>query len=765
MRTWTLAFLCGILFIQQFTLLPNLSWAVVCIVIAVFTEITLVKKCQPIRLISAALLGVAFVLWSTHAILSWNLPKQLEGKPLQISGYIANIPNVSEHRTTFLFALTQLESKSTHALIKLSWQNTNIVLHAGDQWQFVARLKRVHGLMNPGGFDYEARALQEGIRANGYIVNQPGNKLLSSHWYHFTLNRIRQNLKEKIEKNLVASNTSPWITALALGERQNISADNWQVLRNTGTNHLMAIAGLHIGLMSGLVFVIVNWLWRRVPYLTLKIPSQQVGSIAALFMAVVYSALAGFSIPTQRACIMLSIALIMLLLRRKMLAWQAWCVAMLSVLLLHPLCVLSESFWLSFGSVALIIFGVSDRLSPSGLWWKLGRIQWVVALGLIPPSIWLFQQCSFVAFLANSIAIPWVGFIVVPLTLLGSVLVFFSTKCGSLILLLADKALNMLWQILTYLSHLSWASWYLVIPDNWVLIAACIGMIILLLPAGFPGKYLGIIWLLPLIFYHYPTPRAGNVWFTLLDVGQGLSTVIQTKNHLLVFDAGPKLGSNYDMGESVVTPFLHSIGARKIDLLVVSHGDNDHIGGTSALFHYFKIKAVKTSAPEKFTTFPATYCLRGDHWVWDDVAFEFLYPAKDKLNLDNDSSCVLRITNAKQQHILLTGDIEKFAETDLVQTSANLLETDILVAPHHGSKTSGLNQFINDVKPQYVFFPVGYRNRYHFPNSNVMEKYRNLGAKLFATDDVGAIQVKLNGGVIEPVLYRQAHKHYWNVSL
>lgn len=262
------------------------------------------------------------------------------------------------------------------------------------------------------------------------------------------------------------------------------------------------------------------------------------------------------------------------------------------------------------------------------------------------------------------------------------------------------------------------------IPNTWILLTACLGILIVLLPAGFPGKWLGVFWFLPFIFYQYPAPDVGEVWFSLLDVGQGLSAVIQTKHHVLVFDAGPKFTPNYDMGESVVAPFLRSIGTHKIDMLVISHPDNDHLGGAPSLFHYFKIKNTKTSAPDRLLPFPSEYCLRGQSWEWDKVNFTFLYPTLDNLNLDNDSSCVLLVTNKANKSILLTGDIEKFAEKYLIQNDIKKLSADILIAPHHGSKTSVVDEFIEWVNPHYVLFPVGYRNRYHFPHQNVVEKYQ-----------------------------------------
>lgn len=757
MLLFTLTFLLGDVLLQQFSHLPNLFWISGFIVFFIF--IFYFNK----KIALGMLLGFFWTFFYAEMHLAEKLPNELEGKKMIVRGYIAAIPNISKNSAAFLFSLNQIQNHTSHGLIRLSWRYTDRQLRVGDQWQLAVKLKKIHGLMNPSGFDYEAWAFQEGIIANGYIVNDSINQLISHRGFMYPINRFRQMLNEKIISQLPKTETSSWITALAIGERQGISQDKWEVLRSTGTNHLMAIAGLHIGFMSSFIFALVSFVWRRISYLVIRIPAQHAGAIAALGMALLYSMLAGFSIPTQRACIMLTVFLIILLLRRKIISWQTWSVALLMVLLINPLSVLTESFWLSFGSVALIIYGVSARLNPKGIWWKWGRIQWVIAFGLIPLSVWLFHQCSFTSFIANSIAIPWVGFIIVPLTLLGCFCLFFSAKMSGFFLILADKNLAILWKILTYFSHISWGVWYPSVTHHWIIVSAIIGVVILLFPMGLPGRGFGLIWLLPLLLSKPLLPKNGEAWFTLLDVGQGLSAVVQTKNHVLIFDAGAKLGDNYDMGRSVVIPFLQINGIKKIDMLVISHGDNDHMGGANAILQQMDVSEIVTSVPELFPEKEVEYCLKDRSWRWDGVVFQFLYPPAENLSLGNNSSCVLKITT-QNQSLLLTGDIEKLAEKFLVQHSPDQLKADILIAPHHGSKTSGLDEFIQRVHPSYVLFPVGYRNRYHFPNVTVVEKYQNINAKEYDSVHAGAIKFMLSPTrlTLSPELYRIAHARYWN---
>jgi competence protein ComEC len=774
---FALAFSAGILLLQQFSYLPQKQWISYLVSIFVVTWILfLVSKInldffrnQLYRNLLIAIMGVslgfAWCLSFVYAQKSWSLPPTFEGKTLEATGYIASIPVQSSELVSFLFSVKKIklneETYSHSGLVHLSWYKKDLSnLHVGDRWRLNIRLKKIHSTQNPGGFDFEAWALQEGLRAKGYVIPKGNNILLESNPFKYLLYRIREKIKNKIEHHLPKSSTSPWITALVVGERHNIDQENWEILRNTGTNHLMAIAGLHIGFMSGLVYFIISFFWRLSLRLPLYLPAQHVAAVGSLVMALLYSALAGFSLPTQRACIMLCAFLLTGLSRRKTFTWQAWSLALIFVLLINPLVVLTESFWLSFGAVAFIIYGVSGRLAPEGIWWKWGRLQWVISLGLIPFSLWLFQQCSVVSFLANAIAIPWVACLIVPFSLLGSATLFLSNKLGALLLISADKMLAWLWVILAWFSHIEGSSWYHDIPSVWVLLAALLCVILLLIPAGFPGRWFGLVGLVALVNIQPDKPKSGEIWLTLLDVGQGLSTVIQTKEHVLVFDAGAKLSPNYDMGESIVIPFLRTQNITKVDRVVVSHGDNDHIGGVPAILKRLSVSDVKTSVPDKLAFHNVSYCMSGEAWEWDQVKFNFLYPTVDNLNKNNDSSCVLKISTGKYS-ILLTGDIEKYAEKMLVANQAENLSSTILIAPHHGSKTSAENSFLNLVSPQFVLFPIGYRNRYHFPHASVIKKYDELGSEKIDTVSAGAVYFKLTPDSLKYYNYRDRHRRYW----
>lgn len=767
MILFTLSFLMGDLYLQSFANLPSIKMTCFLFIACFFIFICLKKYKYGQCVLLAFILGFTWSTWYARSLLTWSLQKELEGKPLIIKGYVASIPSIDKVGTHFLFSVTVFQAQKMPGafffrpiFFRITCREQR-PMNVGDQWQFLVRLKRIHGIQSPGAFDFEAWALQKSIRAEGYVLPSKENKWLSHSWYQYMIDQYRQKLKMRIQPYLSASHTSPWLLALILGEHDHIRQEDWLILRQTGTNHLMAIAGLHIGVISALAHGVVSSIWRFVPWLMLRLPAIEAGNLAAFTVAILYSALAGFSLPTKRACIMISIFILTQLSRRIINPWYAWSLAMLIVLVFNPLSVLTESFWLSFGTIALIFYGMGGRLTPRGWWWRWGRAQWVIGLGLIPLTLFFFQQCSFISFIANSVAIPWLSFLILPFCLLSVMCLFFSPDLAHFLLSIADKNLSGLWSILTWLSKLSIASWQQAIPHYGILLMMIIGILLLLLPNGMPGRWLGLIWLLPCILLKPANPAWGEVWMTLLDVGQGLSVIIQTQNHLLVYDAGPKYDAYFDAGESVVLPYLYHIGARHIDGLVISHGDNDHLGGAYALLNAFQVNAIYTSIPGLLLSPVTHYCLAGLSWQWDDVRFSFLYPTKETLQLNNDSSCVLRIESVKKV-ILLTGDIEKFAEKKLL-AMASPLSAHLLIAPHHGSKTSGRAEFISAVNPQYVLYATGYRNRYHFPHHQVMAAYAKLHVKQFNTAHTGTLQFKTEKGnstfLIQ--LYRQMHPRYW----
>lgn len=768
MIIFILAFLMGDICVQTFSQLPNILLIMIFVTMSIIFWIASYSYFRYSYLPFAFFLGLLWSSYFANNILTWNLAKEMESKPLVISGYVSSLPISDQLGTKFEFKINKLQFENSiqypNTSIRLLWKVNAESIKVGDEWRLHVKLKRIHGIRSPGAFDFEAWALQKAIRANGYVIRNSDCRLLSHHIYHYPVAQFRQYLQTKIIELSPHTPTSPWLMALIIGERQGISQEDWRVLRSTGTNHLMAIAGLHIGIIAGFIHFLASWIWRRFPRLVLIKPASEVGACAALVVALLYSVISGFSLPTQRACLMLMVFILAVLSRRVIQSWAAWSLALFVVLLMNPLSVLSESFWLSFCTLALIIIGMQGRLSPKGIWWKWGRVQWVIAIGLIPITLYFYQQFSLISFIANSVAIPWLGLAILPFCFLSSILILLSPDIGKLLLLIADKSLAGLWKFLTLMANIQFSSWHFTIPNIGLFILMMIGFCILLWPAGIRGKWIGGIWIFPVIFNMPITPSRSDFWMTVLDVGQGLAVVVRTTNHLMVYDAGPNYNGNLDMGENVVIPYLRTLNTNKIDKLIISHGDNDHIGGAQALIRALPINDIQTSVPEKFSTVHARTCLAGESWKWDNVNFTFLYPDQNNLNLGNDSSCVLQISNDKHT-VLLTGDIEKYAEKNLISQNQFILNSDILVVPHHGSKTSGLQKFIDRVNPKIVVYAIGYQNRYHFPHKDIMQAYQRIHALPFDTVSSGSLFFKISNDNIflsVPEQYRLMHQKYWN---
>ncbi len=709
------------------------------------------------RLVRILLLFLLLFIWAViyaHHIKSWSLPQRDIGKDLTISGYVASLPQTAGDHVKFTFAWNDTK-------LALSWYRNYPILKAGEKWQFVVRLKPPHGFMNPGGFDYEKYLFQHGIRATGYVKQ---GKLLAAGGYKYPVTQLRQYLAGKIKQALPNNQFTGLLEALTIGSRNDLAPAQWQVFRNTGTSHLVAISGLHIGLVAGFMYFLVLFLWRRVELLSLKFPAQKSAAIGALFGAFTYSLMAGFALPTQRALIMISVFMLAVLSDRNLRPWYGIFMALILVLLLDPLAPLSAGFWLSFSAVSILIYSFSGRSGASGFWYKWIQPQLVVSIGLMPVLLLFFQQVSPLFIGANLVAIPWIGFVVVPLALSGCVMLLISNNIGAWLLWLASKAISLIWPYLQWLSTRSEFLWHHAVPNLWLLIAAVIGVLLLLAPRGFRGRWLGVIWLLPLLIWRPIGPKPGEVWLTLLDVGQGLATIVRTQHHVMIYDTGPKYSATFDTGAAVVVPYLRQQGVNNVDLMVISHGDNDHIGGAQAVLQNLHVKSILTSVPQRFPAGDAKYCEAGQSWKWDGVIFKVLSPPSQYNNLEgNNASCVVQIQDGKNS-ILLTGDIQALAEKGLVHKYHDKLHAAILVAPHHGSNTSSTKAFVSAVFPQYILFPTGFLNKFKFPSKKVLVRYEQIHAEAFNTAQSGAITFKFNSSktVRIPQEYRKLHHNYWN---
>lgn len=767
-----LSFLAGIMFVQQLAELPNTSILIASFIIALLLLVLRhfyndLKLSGLFDSLIFMLLGACWLSFHASDYLEHRLAEKLAGQDFYVEGVIRDIPTSHDRVQRFMLDVNHFEVADERVdlpeRLRLSWYYGPQV-KAGEHWRLLVRLKPPHGFMNPGGFDYEGWLYHKNIHATGYIRKSEDNRKLADASV-LSLDALRQRISADIQSILKDEEQVGLITALAVGDRSPINDEDWDTLIRTGTNHLMAISGLHIGLAAAFGFWVVR---RLVPVVVMKhIPAQHIGIVGGLAIALVYALLAGMSIPTQRALLMLSCFVVMLLLKRTSSAINVMATALFAILLWDPVSVLSAGFWFSFLAVSVIFYVFSGRLSNAQGWRvrirQWGWMQFSIALALFPFSLLLFQQTSLISPLANLILVPYVSFLVVPLVLLALLLMPLSSLLSEYLLIAANELLALIWPLIEALSMHPWAYWVKAAPDWPVLLLALAGVALLLAPRGFPVRWLGGVMLLPIILNTSDRPATGNFEMTILDVGQGLSVAVRTSDHVLVFDAGNKFGSRLDAGKAVVIPFLRQWSVNRLDKLVISHGDADHIGGAQAIVNVYPEVEVIGQDIESIVAKNKDTCLRGDQWQWDGVDFEFLHPDDQTYSRRNNRGCVLKVS-AGAKHLLITADIEYAVERQLIKIYGHELQSQVLVVPHHGSKTSSRQAFIDAVDPDIALLPVGYRNRYHHPKTDVVNRYRESGAATYHVGHLGAVTVLFDAqkGIKLVDEYRKSSRKYWN---
>ena len=755
-----LGLLLGMGVIQQLPLLPP-AW--ISLPLAV-VALSLLRLRQFFLL--AIVAGLAWA-WGYGA---WRLADALPMSPgrqeVLVEGWVKGIPSPMDRGLRFDVRVTRVISPAGAVVprtVRVSWYDGVLPIKAGDSWQLRLSLRQPRGMMNPGGFDYEQWLFAQGIRAVGYVRDTGENRPIKvSPTLAMWLQSARQRIYDRLGAALGDSPVAGLLKALTMGEQDDITRPQWEVLRRTGTAHLIAISGSHIGLIAGFVFWVTLKLTARLGIMRWSPPA--IAAWAGLLAALAYSALADFAIPTQRAMIMIVVAMAGIIHRRNTRSSHILALALITVLLWDPLAVVAPGFWLSFAAVALIAYVVSGRLDPPRPGRLLWRINWVTAIGLAPLLLLFFGQVSLVSPVANLLAVPILGTVLIPLCLTGALLLAVIPSAGQAVLQWADIIMQGAWKMLEAFSAWPYAQWLQAQPPLWNIVLAMLGMIWLLAPRGIPARWLGLVLCLPAVFHEPDRPTPGAYRLTLLDVGQGLAAIIETRDKIIVYDTGARLSASFDMGSAVIEPYLRARGIRRLDSLVISHGDNDHIGGARSLLDAFPVDQLYTSVPRRFREItPVVECKAGQQWEWDGVRFAMLGPLTAGTK-ENDNSCVLRVSG-QGGSVLLTGDIEAAAERQLLERDGASLRSDILIVPHHGSKTSSSEAFVEQVGPRWALIPAGYLNRFGFPHPSVMERYRTHEVATLSTGQAGAIVMEVNPdtGVSVPILWRQQYQRYWTV--
>ncbi len=801
MRSTIIGFVIGAAWLQTRATLPQyfsilLLLIAACVLLALARHSILHKFKTPLLALFGAVLGFVWAALFAQYYLSHELPKELEGKDITVIGTVASLPNYFERGVRFNFAVEEVlpldgVAPAIPRKLALSWyssfnpQDRQGIgeIHAGERWQLTLRLRRPHGNANPYGFDYERWLLEQNIRATGYVrPDQKAefkNERLAPFVFSFNnvVERSRGWLRARIEQTLQGQPYAGVIVALVVGDQRAISQPDWAVFNRTGVSHLISISGLHITMIAAMFAGLVFALWRRSFFtsvsLPLRLPAQKAAALAGGLAALVYVLLAGSGVPAQRTLYMLTVVALALWYGRLTSVSHVLCLALGVVVLLDPWSVLGPGFWLSFGAVAVILYvSVGRARAPVKAGqprWRValrnaGMTQYAVTIGLVPLTVLMFGQASLVSPLANAIAIPLVSFLVTPLALVGSVL---PAPLSGWCLQVAHWLVQELAQLLTWMSSWQLAVWTVPIPSWWMFALALFGTVWMLAPRGWPARYLGLFAWLPLLLNTATHPRAGEMWVTAFDVGQGMALLIETEKHRLLYDTGPVYSPESDGGNRVILPYLHARGINKLDGMMISHSDNDHSGGALSILKEVDVAQLSTSLPLDHPIVDSgsshQRCAAGQAWEWDGVRFEVLHPPQDLYESakwkPNARSCTLKITLG-EYGILLPGDIEKRQEAALVASDPESLRANILLAPHHGSGTSSTEAFLRAVNPQFAIFQVGYRNRYRHPKQEVYDRYGALGISRLRSDDTGAISLRF-GSQMQVSDYRSEHARYW----
>jgi len=715
-----------------------------------------------------SILLIAAYLWAAlniHLALDARLAGNYNNEILNIEGEVADIPEQRSHSLRFLFRPSSITDYPYPLpdMIRLSWYRGDQLPKAGERWQLKVKLKSPSGYQNPGGFDYQRWLFVKRIGAVGYVKASHLNQLIetAAPW---DIDRWRSRIGQRVEQYCANCAFAGLIKALTIGYRADIPSRHRRLLQETGTAHLLAISGLHIGMVSALFFCLGRWFWRLGFYRS-GFNRLQFSATLAFAAGVFYAALAGFSLPTVRALIMLAVVFLALGFRSGINLLNSIAIAVVAILVFDPLVVGSASFWLSISALLIIAFAQYLLSHQNSRWKQVMIVQLMFSILFIPISIVLFDQLNPASFFANIVAIPIISLVIVPFSLFASSLAGFDFSFANWLFLITSKLLSALFDYLELLLDTGLSAYPSGSIPYTLLGLSALGLSIMLMPIGFSGKKpAALLIILPLI-WQKPEIEFSAYRLTALDVGMGTSVVIETRNHSLVYDFGPGNADGFSAARWVLVPYLRRQGIKQPDLLIISHVDGDHSGGFYGYKDKFDQYRLISGTPEEIEKrFGLTTSIRSCHqyspWNWDGVIFEFLSPpATEMLKSSNNRSCVLKISGIHSS--LLSGDIEAEQELRLLGTMPDKLKATVLLAPHHGSRTSSTMNFLQRVSPQVSIFTVGRDNRWGFPKTRVLEAYDLINSRIYRTDMDGAVTVYSGAGDIKVRKYREGRFNLW----
>jgi competence protein ComEC len=750
---WTLpvGLIAGVFAAHQFSGLPP-SWLLYG---AALAGLTLAYRAE-FRCLAMMILACCWALWQFGQGLDQRLDDSLIGEVMLVEGMVSGIPEVHDDYTRFRFEpLSNKAQKKLPETLLVYWYRERPAVSVGERWSLELQLKPPWGRVNFTGPDREKWLFSEAVGGLGTV--REGWLLAHPAGLQYPVQRVRNQVRKSLVSLIDDARARAVVQALSIAERSAVSPKDRQLLMATGTSHLLAISGLHIGLAA----VGGAWLGRLffilLPFSLFRRAGMRTALICGVAAALSYAALAGWGVSTQRAVLMICVAAAALILRRSISASRAYLLALALVLMLDPLAPLGAGFWFSFLAVAVLLI----LFSPSGNRTSLLKTALVAQAGvmvaMLPLSAYWFQAFSPVGFLANLVAIPWVSLIVVPLILAGISLLPVWTEFAGLLLALSGKASLILLAFLEFLSGLQGAMPILQSPSVPVLWLATLGGLLLLLPRALSLRCFGLFLMLPLFLPPGARAERGSLLVEALDTGQGTAVLVSTDKRSLLYDSGPGDGQGQDLVRSVIVPALARLGRSAPERIVISHGDLDHAGGIGGLATHYPDARWNVNIPgHRWKNAP---CLEGLNWNWSGFEFEVLHPSPGLPYLGNDSSCVLRVAGSSAS-VLLAGDVSSAVESRLL--AANPGRHRVLIVPHHGSMTSSSEEFIAMVQPEIAIATTGLGNRFGFPREEIRQRYLSAGSHFWSTDACGALRVRIAGdGSIQSASARRERKAIW----
>jgi competence protein ComEC len=708
------------------------------------------------RLLAAACAGAAWAALFGAWAMSQRLPAALDGIESTVQGQVLGLPRHDDDSQRFDFRIDAGAPAGLRGRrVRVGWYGQGAPrVQAGSHWQLLLRLRRPRGVLDPGGSDAEKAALVQGVAALASVREPRRARLLRNGE---GVDALRERLSQRIEAAL-PEGRARFVQALALGDTRALTATDWEVLRATGLTHQIAISGFHVGMVAAAAALLALAAFRLFPAWGRRVPAVQGAALCALAAASGYSALAGFALPTVRTLLMIAAVACARLLRRAHGVVDGLALALVAVLALDPLSVLAPGFWLSFAGVGWLLWCLPASKSAAPVRGFL-LAQAVATIALLPLTAWFFGQASLPGPVANLVGVPAISLGVVPLALLGLLAWPVSHAAASGCWQAAAGLMQWLWVVLEAIAAWPPALTWLPEPRLLAVALACVGAAWLLLPRALPGKELAVLLFLPLLWPALDRPARGEVDIEVLDVGQGLSVLVRTRGHALLYDAGAGGAVGPDFGESVVVPALRALGLRRLDVLLLSHGDADHAGGAPAVRRAFP--HARVLGVEGWALPGMGLCRDTQHWSWDGVDFRVLHPPPWFPYLRNESSCVLRI-EAGGHVALLPGDIGKQVEARLLHLHADALRAELLLVPHHGSRNSSSGDFVATVAPAWAVASTGAGNRFGLPKAEVVARYTDSGSAFLDTAQEGALGFRLGtrGPSLRAARRRDAPR-YW----